>query len=182
MDETEKAARMHVCRTCFALGGPFTDTFNRCERVQPRECDPEQPLWNGYDYNCAAELCFGCASAVVSSGSRWSVFFCDDCKASVCAYNDANGRSAIPIGRHSLRNGVSLRAGDARKARRVNELAKGLSRLAGGVERLYANRRARVSQILTSLLEPPGAVPVPIYIADAKSVWTHNPALPEALQ
>jgi hypothetical protein len=169
MDETERAARMHVCRTCFELRGPFTDTFNRCKRVQPCECDPEQPRWNGYDYNCAAELCFGCAADVVSSGSRWSVFFCDDCKASVCAYNDAVGRSAIPIGRHSLMNGVSLHAADARKARRVNELAKGLSRLAGGVERLYAHRRARVRRILESLAEPPGAVPVRTYMRHARS-------------
>jgi hypothetical protein len=169
MDETEKAARMHVCRTCFLLRGPFYDTHNGCERVQPCECDREQPLWNGYDYNCAAELCYCCAAAVIGSGSKWSVFFCDGCKVRVCAYNDAVVRSAIPIGRHSLMNGVSLRAADARKARRVNELAKGLSRLAGGVERLYAHRRARVRRILESLAEPPGAVLVPTYMRHARS-------------
>jgi hypothetical protein len=168
MGEETGAARMHVCRTCCGLRGPFTDTFNRCERVQPCECDPEQPLWNAYDYNCAAELCFCCAAAVVESGSKWSVFFCDDCKARVCAYNDSLGRCAIPIGRHSLMNGVSLSAAAARKGRRVDKFVSGLSKLAGGVERLYAHRRARVSQILSSLAEPRGPVPVPIYIAHAK--------------
>jgi hypothetical protein len=58
MKENNVATRMAVCRECLALRGDFFDTFNRCERTQRCGCSPREPLWNAFDYNTAAELCY----------------------------------------------------------------------------------------------------------------------------
>jgi len=42
------------------------------------------------------------------SGSRWSVWFCEAYQQRVLALNRRIGLSMIPIGRHSLMNGVGL--------------------------------------------------------------------------
>jgi hypothetical protein len=52
----------------------------------------------------------------VSSGSKWSLFFCEDCKMRVVAHNQGAGRCVIPIGRHSIMNGVFLSRADASNA------------------------------------------------------------------
>lgn len=114
-------ARMDMCRTCLVLRGPFFDAYNRCERVQRCGCEPREPLWNGYDYNSAAELCRCCAWRVESAGSRWSPYFCRPCQLRVMAYNRAAGFAVIPIGRHSIMNNITLGAESAqdRKARQA---------------------------------------------------------------
>jgi len=170
MFEVMLAARLNLCRTCLAFRGPFYDDFNGCERVAPCGCDPKQPPWNGYDYNSFAELCQGCAAAVVSSGSRWSPFFCDDCKARVRAYNESVGTCVIPLGRHSMMNGVGLPVAVAKKPREVEKFVKGLFGFMGGAERLWSYRGTRVRRVLGSLPEPADAVPVPAYLAHAKAV------------
>ncbi len=105
MAGNELAARMELCRECLVLRGPFFDSHNGCERVQRCGCEPREPLWNAFDYNCAAELCPCCASRVIGCGSKWSVFFCEECKPHVVAYNGAAGLTVIPIGRHSMMDG-----------------------------------------------------------------------------
>jgi hypothetical protein len=170
MFELKRAARLHVCRKCLGFRGPFYDEFNRCKRVQPCGCDPRQPLWNAYDYNDFAELCHCCAAAVVSSGSRWSPYFCDDCKPRVRAYNEEVGLCIIPLGRHSMMNGISLPATAATKRPEVENFVTGLFGFIGRAERLGSYRNTRVRRVLGSLVEPPGAVAVPAYIAHAKAV------------
>ncbi len=58
------------------------------------------------------ELCYCCGIEPIKSGSRWSVFFCDECKDCVLSFNRRSGQWIIPIGRHSLMHGASLGAGE----------------------------------------------------------------------
>jgi hypothetical protein len=133
------AARMSVCGECGDLSGPFEDVACAVERVQRCGCRggrgrKGEPLWPRYDFKRVVELCRCCAGSLVASGSRWSSFFCDGCRSDVVAWNRA-GTSWIPVGRHSLANGIgysvrSEEAGEvqgesieaARFARRLNEL------------------------------------------------------------
>jgi hypothetical protein len=66
-----------------------------------------QPRWGG-DFNTVVELCNCCGGVALSSGSRWSPLLCDRCFARVRALNELAGRCVVPIGRHSLMNGVSM--------------------------------------------------------------------------
>ena len=97
------------------LRGPWrrwrgnTDEFVQrcgCERSAQAE---REAVWPGYDHNTVAELCRCCAIEIVRSGSKWSTWFCPDCRERVTALNARMGRCVVPIGRHSLMNGVSYR-------------------------------------------------------------------------
>jgi len=167
MAGNELAARMELCRKCLILRGPFFDSHNACERVQRCGCEPRDPLWNAFDYNCAAELCRCCASRVIGCGSKWSVFFCDACKRRVVAYNGAAGRAVIPIGRHSIMNGVALNTGYARKGSARAAFAHGLSEVFDGIGRLERFHRTQVTRIASSIEASGSAVPVPHYVDHA---------------
>jgi len=167
MAGSEWAARMELCRECLVLRGPFFDSHNGCERVQRCGCEAREPLWNAFDYNCAVELCRCCAAQVIRSGSKWSVFFCDACKREVVAYNSAAGCTVIPIGRHSIMNGVALNAQSAREGSARRTFAHGLSEVFDGIDRLERFQRAQVTRIIASIDFPQPTVPVPRYIEHA---------------
>ena len=60
------------------------------------------------DLDHGFEICWYCQAEVISSGSRWSTFFCDACHPHVCGLNDALdalGLVSLPHGRHSLMYG-----------------------------------------------------------------------------
>ena len=163
MAENELAARMEPCRKCLILRGPFFDSHNGCERVQRCGCEPADPLWNAFDYNRAAELCRCCASRVIRCGSKWSVFFCEACKPHVVAYNGAAGWNVIPIGRHSIMNGVPLNTERPRKGSARAAFARGMSEVFDGIGRLERLHRAHVARIVSSIDASGATVPVPQY-------------------
>jgi hypothetical protein len=167
MAGNDLAAHMELCRKCLVLRGPFFDSHNGCERVQRCGCAPREPLWNAFDYNCAAELCRCCASRVMRSGSKWSVFFCDACKGHVVAYNGGAGWNVIPIGRHLMMNGVALKTEDARKGSARRAFARGMSEVFDGISRLERLHRAYVTRIVSSIDASGPTVPVPQYIDHA---------------
>lgn len=90
------------------------------------------PLWecagDRLDHQTVAELCRCCAVELLASGSRWSVWFCAECKERVRDLNARVGVCVIPIGRHSIMNGVGLR-GD--RAHDEDEVAAFVDRMKG---------------------------------------------------
>ena len=167
MESENAASRMELCRVCLALRGPFRDDFNDTDRVQRCACEPRDPPWNAYDYNCHAELCHCCAARVVSSGSKWSLYFCEPCKKRIVAYNRCRGCAVIPIGRHTLMNGLAPRT--------AAELVDAVLCLGDQASKLLDYHRAHRARILESLRDPPGAVPIAAYLAHARSVRSPHP-------
>jgi len=106
-----------VCGRCYELRGPFDYRWKgtqyrfvqecRCAR-DARPAGERPPLWISFDFNTAAELCYGCGGRLLRSGSRFSVWFCGECKRRAIECNRAVGKAAIPIGRHSLMHGFAL--------------------------------------------------------------------------
>ncbi len=92
---------MKVCRLCGGLSGElFSEGLwlhqkCRCERTGDER-------WPGHDFNEAVCLCAACGLAPLASGLKWSVWFCEPCKKTICALNDACQTYVIPIGRHSF--------------------------------------------------------------------------------
>jgi hypothetical protein len=72
--------------------------------------DEEQEIWAWADFNRNVDLCYCCGQELIRSGTKWSVWFCGECKGRVVALNMAMSKTVIPIGRHSLMSGVGLRA------------------------------------------------------------------------
>jgi hypothetical protein len=66
-------------------------------------------------------------------------------------------------------NGVVLPAAAAARPRKVAQFVDGLFGSLGRSDGLSRFRRERISRVLKSLSEPAGAVPVPTYLACAKT-------------
>jgi hypothetical protein len=128
-----------ICGRCHWLRGPVPDRDDGAHqlcRCGPAEERQAQPLWGG-DHNTYAELCRCCALRLLPSGSRWSVWLCDDCKPLVVSLNRQLGRTVVPIGRHSLMHGLALRPSDVHRPDRVEHFVAdvhGLAGLIGGLE------------------------------------------------
>lgn len=70
-------------------------------------CDePDETRWERYDFNRKYELCWCCGLEIIPSGSKFSSFYCRDCKARIWYLNQKLGQCLIPLGRHSVMNGV----------------------------------------------------------------------------
>ena len=121
-----------LCPTCLDL---FDVPSRDRQDLEQQKClchRGDEPRWVRYDFNERARLCDCCAGYVLRSGSRWSVWFCPECKERVRLLNEEFGFATIPIGRHSMMNGFGLRPGapggtGAAKVQRFWERLQGLN-------------------------------------------------------
>jgi hypothetical protein len=109
---------MEVCVDCRDIVGLFHrlngDPRGQSALVQRGSCPRHaaqagEPSWSNFDFNRQVDLCYCCGTVPLSSGSRWSVWFCDECKEQVGLLNGRHGRCIVPIGRHSVHTGHLLR-------------------------------------------------------------------------
>jgi hypothetical protein len=113
--------QMIVCGECRDVVGRFRPLSGGSPLVQRGTCPvhrapPDEPRWPRFDYNRQFELCRCCATVVLRSGSRWSVWFCEECEDQVGLLNARSGRCVVPIGRHSVHAGWLLPAERLRDA------------------------------------------------------------------
>jgi hypothetical protein len=109
---------MAVCGDCFEIYGPWRykqEISKRPNSVLWQFCGGECPSrnkkpgitlkdeseekWPGFDFNTIVELCYCCGQEELKSGSRWSVWFCEECKEKVIDFNTRFQQTIIPIGR-----------------------------------------------------------------------------------
>jgi hypothetical protein len=81
--------------------------YQKCQ-CKSRETGLIEETWKGFDFNTKVELCYCCSMVLINSGSKWSVFYCDECKDRVRAFNDIVGKVVIPLGRHSVMNSLMI--------------------------------------------------------------------------
>ena len=110
-------SEMVVCTKCCQLRG-------RCKEVNARgrvieilgqrcTCSTStrvEPLWPRRDFNEVACLCRCCNAVILPSGSKFSVWFCESCKAPILKMNELCQQYMIPIGRHSLMASTTVRS------------------------------------------------------------------------
>jgi len=97
-----------ICGTCHRIRATVDGRWRQHCRCEPDQEDRE--AWKPYDFPTAAELCRCCGTALLRSGSKWACWFCPGCLRLVRAFNARVGRCVIPIGRHTLMNGVGVAA------------------------------------------------------------------------
>jgi hypothetical protein len=93
----------------------------------------------------AVELCRCCGLVPLRSGSRWSVWLCEECKRRVLALNRRFGRAVVPIGRHSLMNGISLQTTAAREEEAIEDFVSSANGLFQTIGRLEEWARERIA-------------------------------------
>ena len=110
MSDGESLRRWTVCGRCHEVrGGPIgtvegVTVWQRCDCARSEGLPPQPRIG---DFNTEIELCRSCGLVPLRSGSRWSVWFCGPCAKQASSLNERVGRCVVPIGRHSLMNGVS---------------------------------------------------------------------------
>lgn len=110
-----------ICSSCLDIYG-FLHTgeeayYQKCHlkcpdrdlKIDMPHGEKNQLPWDGFDYNEVVTLCYCCGTELLRSGSRWSVWFCEQCKERVVEFNTEADRTIIPIGRHSLMHGIGLK-------------------------------------------------------------------------
>jgi hypothetical protein len=164
-------SQMVVCRNCGEMAGPWRllrgtqgwEQLCACQSSTLREQRIEIDQWIGFDFNELATLCYGCGTQVLRSGWRFSVWFCDDCKARVRRINEEFQFALIPIGRHSLMAGVGLNGSATRDEARIQRFVDQLGSLGQRVDvlrelardtvRLNLERMAGGEQAAVSLVD-----------------------------
>jgi hypothetical protein len=147
------AGRLVICHRCRGLKGSVpgrADGARQLCECTPVEVRRAQPRWDG-DFNTYAELCCCCGLVLLRSGSRWSAWFCEPCKKSVVALNQSAGRCLVPIGRHSLMNGVAARPSQLASDTGVRTFADQLSAFFDTFDSLEAWARTIVESNLIAL-------------------------------
>lgn len=147
-----------VCLACgYPRGGAPRE--HRC-RCQPRT-DEWKRQWQGRDMACDLDLCVLCVRGTVTTWSKWSWLGCESCRqVSEAIGKWHGGRSALPLGRHSIMNGGLIRlaaATDAETRRVAGELRKSLR----GWDALYEWRKAEFDRLAGPLRGDGPAVPLP---------------------
>lgn len=125
---------MGVCRNCGEIHGPLRlrggGRFYRqtcsCEnkRGTPQANDELEKYLN-LDFGQAVTLCSCCGQVLMLSGSRWSAFFCDFCRQMIGKFNNFQGFSLIPVGRHSIMNNLSLSGKDFQDPKAISSFLEG---------------------------------------------------------
>jgi hypothetical protein len=164
--------RFVVCGTCGDLKGPWQD-YSDVKYRQRCDCDrPGQPgdeRWPGFDYNTVAELCRCCGLEAVKSGSKWSVWFCRPCLERVSDLNHGAGRCVVPIGRHSVMNGVFYRPDGAINPVALSAFGDQLVTFFGAVDATGDWRRRTVRANLAAIgAVDAAAVPLARYLRQVR--------------
>lgn len=178
--------RLSVCAGSAALFGPLaydgaSVTEQRCHDVACRCRRDRSHRGTGLrepanDLQMDVELCYCCASTVIATGSRWSLFYCDPCAHRVRRLSRDAGFALIPLGRHSVMNGVSLPARDAAKRHRRAAFASAAMQVFDCIGRVHAWRRIIVAERIDAIRPGARSVPLAEYLAYCKR---HAPSRPE---
>ncbi len=142
-----------ICPGCFKLRGQLEvrglspGSFRqrcRCEGV-------DEERWPRFDFNCFLELCHCCGIEPIRSGSRWSLFFCEECKGGVLSVNRALGRWVIPIGRHTAMHGLLVHGNEPFDPQVAERFAGAMRGLFAGIDHLDNWARSVVQENLVEL-------------------------------
>lgn len=114
---TRATEHLQICGTCFTLHGGEGANRQLCHCASTEEhraLSEASYEANRTYWHYVAEICHCCGAEVVDASHKFSVWFCSGCLPRVRRLNLACGRCAIPIGRHSLVNGVFVHSNRCR--------------------------------------------------------------------
>ena len=95
--------------------GQLRGTTTHGEQTCP--CQPGRERWPGWDVSEVAQLCVVCVRGAAGGPLRWSWLACSYCRTLNETLGSRNSRSGfLPLGRHSIMNGVAHRVAGATPA------------------------------------------------------------------
>ena len=166
---------MSICSGSGGLFGPFSydgGAPTHEQRCLYHDCEQRLAPWHAPrtdlpeprgDFPEAVCLCYCCAQTMIPSGSKFSSFFCDECQGRVVALNRSYGLAVVPLGRHSLMNGVAV--AEPAEAREIEAFASGVRAMFGRIDRLLTWQRGLVQDNVAAMGRSTRYVAVPEYVA-----------------
>ena len=148
----------------FAVHLPCARLRGWAGRVQGCPCEPSEP-WPSCDVSRALDLCLVCARGTAGGTTRWSWLACTHCRAVDRALRDWLGMRVLPLGRHSIMNGVGLRVAEASQDD-VDAFAVRFEGLGLGWDRLYVWGAAEARRLADRLVDTGPEVPLERWQAD----------------
>jgi len=147
--------QMKICKVCRFVYGPLKFVEDNREFYQPCECNSayswrnEKSLQRAFnlDLDEIITLCYSCGTELISSGTRWSVWFCKFCKEKILQFNSTELYYApIPIGRHSMMNGISLNLYRPGSMHSIPSFVQGVNSLFNRQDHLWEWRKLIVAK------------------------------------
>lgn len=90
-----------------------------------------------FDFNEIVTICYCCGKEVIKSGSRWSVWFCDECKEKVIHFNTQFQETIIPIGRHSIMAGYKLEGPEILSQEKIKSFTFNIKNLSSRIDIMF---------------------------------------------
>jgi hypothetical protein len=153
---------LEVCVACGELRGPFEGFDNLC--ACDREVWDETPLPRAGDLSTNVDVCQSCITALTPGSSRWRLYHCRECMPAVAGLNRLAGRCVVPIGPHSIMNGVFAAASPPPTDAQLVSFADQLGALFSHQERLHVRTKRRVRERLDELGVTGGAIAAADYL------------------
>ncbi len=170
-----------VCNTCGDLFGPCREVGVSGDRTRQLEqlcaCEngrKDQPKWERFDFNEVITLCRCCRGVVLQSGSRWSVWFCDQCKQRVQAVNDICESYVIPIGRHTIMASKYRTGAIVRSTLRIPKLRATLHDIGHRENSLLAHARQTTLRVVLTLEPELPCTPLSDYLDAVRLLPDHQ--------
>jgi hypothetical protein len=139
---------MDICTTCWELKGPGAPC--RCDRQAPSV--PADETEEQQESGIGPWLCHTCQLAVIPPAGRWTLLHCDVCRPEIEQLNRDAGGLVVPLGIHSIVNGLSIQGGrDEVPDDELEEFAARLERMSRRIEWLTAHRRQRTEWLCNEL-------------------------------
>jgi hypothetical protein len=148
---------LRLCPQCLELFGKLRldDTSTK---KQECSCGKRaKKKWNGYDFNRKYEICYCCGLEVIPSGSKWSSFYCRDCKDTISRLNNAVGQCVLPLSRHSMMNGFSLTGEQAKNPSAIKKFTNNVNKINNKIGLLERHRKNILSGHLEGFLKLSGS-------------------------
>lgn len=98
-------------------------------------CSPPDPAFSP-EAQIPCELCNVCGLETIRGGSRWHRLLCTRCMRDVQDLNRAAGRLVVPIGIHSIMNGIGVKGTDAQDPDKLAAFTAQFNEMNVGIEGL----------------------------------------------
>jgi len=127
---------------------------------------------DGHDTPSNGALCHACAAATISSGSRFAPLFCATCLPDVREHN-AHATTPIPVGRHSLVNGVGLNRDTLRDPDAIENFVRAVRGLGDDIDGVTSYARDVVRRNL-DVMGAEDTVPLARYLEAVEPATVHD--------
>ena len=102
---------LRVCGTCFHLYGGWVPDAQLCQCATLEIREELSALCrerSGTYWQKSGELCRCCGAEVLKTHSKYATWFCPECLKRARSVNEALGFCALPVGWHSIVNGLYI--------------------------------------------------------------------------